>query len=67
MSLQVVGYVAYPDIILDESQVLQRSASRDLDLRLYDVDTGDLLGYSVLHLYTGIDLDEVVAALPIER
>jgi hypothetical protein len=39
----------------------------DADLRLHEVDAGDLLGHRVLDLQPRVDLDEVVLGRPATR
>ena len=53
---------ADPDAVLREPQVGQRLARRDAQLRLHQVDVGDLLGHGVLDLDARVHLDEDVAA-----
>ena len=43
-------------------QVLERNSVRDRELHGDEVDSGDLLGHRVLHLNSGIDLEEDEAA-----
>ena len=50
-----------------ETQLFQSSTGGDLDLGCDNVDTCDLLGNGVLHLDTGVDLDEVVAVLLVDK
>src|SRR5437016_4557366 len=41
-----------------EAELLQRDALRELDLRLHEIDAGDLLGHRVLDLQPRIGLDK---------
>ena len=52
------------DLVLAEPQVGQRFAGGDPDLRLHQVDVGDLLGDGVLDLDPRVHLDEDVLAGP---
>jgi hypothetical protein len=56
------GMAVQLDIVLRRNARFRRRRShgrRDVDLRLDDVDAGDLLGHGVLDLDARIDLDEV--------
>ena len=55
------------DGVLGEAEVGQRLAGRDPDLRLHQVDVGDLLGHGVLDLDAGVHLDEDVVPVRVEQ
>jgi hypothetical protein len=49
------GEAAGRDVVLSETELLERCACCDLNLRSDDVDAGDLLGDRVLDLDAGVD------------
>ena len=51
-----------PDVVLGQAEVGERLARGDPDLRLHEVDVGDLLGHRVLDLDPRVHLDEHVLA-----
>ncbi len=53
--------------VLAEPQVVEGLAGGDAELRLHQVDVGDLLGDRVLHLDPGVHLDEDVVAVLVEQ
>ena len=56
------GVAVEPDVLLRRHARFRRADRRafeDVDLRLDDVDAGDLLGHRVLDLDARVDLDEV--------
>ncbi len=55
------------DGVLGEAEVGQRLAGRDPDLRLHQVDVGDLLGHGVLDLDAGVHLDEDVVPVRVQQ
>ena len=61
------GVAAYHDVVLFEAQVCKGGAARDEDLRLDEVDSGDLLRNGVLDLDSWVDLDEVVPLLRVDE
>jgi hypothetical protein len=54
-------------VVLGETEVLECLAGGDPQLRLHEVDVGDLLGHRVLDLDPGVHLDEDVVALGVEQ
>ena len=61
------GGAARHNRVLRQTEVLQRAPSRNQDLRRDNVHARDLLGDGVLHLQTGVDLNEVVAVLLVHQ
>ena len=55
------------DRALRQAEDVEGRAARDEDLRLHEIDAGDLLGHRVLDLDARVGLDEVVAALAIDE
>ncbi len=51
----------HTDAVLRQAQVRESLTRRDAQLRLHQVDVGDLLGHGVLDLDAGVHLDEHVA------
>ena len=58
---------AQVDLVLREPEVVEGLAGGDAQLRLHEVDVGDLLGDRVLDLDARIHLDEDVLALLVEQ
>jgi len=52
------GKASCGDVVLGQAKLLERCACCNLDLCRDDVDTGDLLGNSVLDLDTRVDLTQ---------
>lgn len=61
------GKATSVDMVLSQTELLERNASGDLDLRSNNVDTGNLLGDRVLDLDTRVDFDKVVSALLVDQ
>ena len=61
------GRAPQHDRVLGEPEVGQRLAGGDPQLRLHQVDVGDLLGHGVLDLDARVHLDEDVVALGVEQ
>lgn len=55
------------DAVLGKTKLLKSSTSGDLDLGGDNVDPGDLLSNGVLDLDTGVDLNEIVAVLLVDK
>jgi hypothetical protein len=53
--------------VLSQTQLLQRSTSRDLNLCSHNINTGNLLSDGVLDLNTRVDLNKVVTTLLIDQ
>lgn len=61
------GKATGADMILRESQLFQRSTSRDLNLSGHNIDASNLLGDGVLYLNTGVNLNEVIPVLLVDQ
>ncbi len=55
------------DAVLGQAELSKGSASSDLDLSGNDVDAGNFFGNGVLDLDSGVDLNEVVAVLLVDK
>ncbi len=55
------------DLVVRQTEIGQRLARRDAQLRLHQIDVGDLLGDRVLHLDSRVHLDEDVVAAGVEE
>lgn len=61
------GETTSGDAVLGETKLLKSSTSGNLDLGSDNVDTCNLLSNGVLNLDTGVDLNEVVAVLLVDK
>jgi hypothetical protein len=57
------GEASCGDVVLGQTELLERSTGSNLDLCGHDVDTSNLLGDGVLDLDTRVNLNEVVPVL----
>jgi hypothetical protein len=61
------GVTTGRDTVLGQSKLLKTSSGSNLDLGGNNINSGNLLGDSVLDLDTGVDLDEVVTVLLVNQ
>ena len=61
------GKAANRDLILCQTQLLQGCSSCYLYLRCHNVNASDFFGNCMLHLYTRINLDEVISVFLVDK